>query len=78
MRLDIFYLFESSVNSEYSKTELNLTNEQAKFESSVNSEYSKTLLKRQAVAKEFESSVNSEYSKTLYLFFTLGTGLRVV
>ena len=37
-------LFESSVNSEYSKTELIPPAKPAKFESSVNSEYSKTVL----------------------------------
>ena len=34
--------FESSVNSEYSKTPLKLNNHETEFESSVNSEYSKT------------------------------------
>ena len=35
-------MFESSVNSEYSKTSLSITVHLIMFESSVNSEYSKT------------------------------------
>ena len=37
-------MFESSVNSEYSKTFSQEANQECEFESSVNSEYSKTAL----------------------------------
>ena len=56
--------FESSVNSEYSKTTDPDEETCVQFESSVNSEYSKTAKPQRAVRIEFESSVNSEYSKT--------------
>ena len=39
------FAFESSVNSEYSKTAGQVTNKELMFESSVNSEYSKTVKK---------------------------------
>ena len=57
-------MFESSVNSEYSKTNNHETDRPPGFESSVNSEYSKTEMQRQVLKAMFESSVNSEYSKT--------------
>ena len=56
--------FESSVNSEYSKTVYGQTDTTGTFESSVNSEYSKTLNFYKSPFLQFESSVNSEYSKT--------------
>ena len=57
--------FESSVNSEYSKTEPYVLSCNQRFESSVNSEYSKTGKPVHISRLLFESSVNSEYSKTL-------------
>ena len=58
------YEFESSVNSEYSKTGRSAACVDASFESSVNSEYSKTQGGYDSKHLWFESSVNSEYSKT--------------
>ena len=58
--------FESSVNSEYSKTPASVRRYRLKFESSVNSEYSKTEVLNARRTLEFESSVNSEYSKTAF------------
>ena|GEM_PF-4868117 len=57
-------MFESSVNSEYSKTLADSEKEVLEFESSVNSEYSKTREIEREQYVTFESSVNSEYSKT--------------
>ncbi len=51
--------FESSVNSEYSKTLREQLAEAKKFESSVNSEYSKTVQALCDAIDVFESSVNS-------------------
>ena len=56
--------FESSVNSEYSKTQSARRQCYFQFESSVNSEYSKTTKWKWGRILRFESSVNSEYSKT--------------
>ena len=52
--------FESSVNSEYSKTCRKCAEMSNEFESSVNSEYSKTTFDITNVKKRFESSVNSD------------------
>ena len=70
--------FESSVNSEYSKTRSRSYGQRAMFESSVNSEYSKTYIYAFLFHYLFESSVNSEYSKTPRKLNSYGTGLRVV
>ena len=52
--------FESSVNSEYSKTKSFQRGVNTLFESSVNSEYSKTKLAILSLLVLFESSVNSD------------------
>ena len=53
-------MFESSVNSEYSKTPSYYDRLYDMFESSVNSEYSKTFSSKQYIRFLFESSVNSD------------------
>ena len=70
--------FESSVNSEYSKTQTKKYEQEIEFESSVNSEYSKTPIRIPIFANMFESSVNSEYSKTLAALQMQSSRLRVV
>ena len=70
--------FESSVNSEYSKTGYIMDVQKAVFESSVNSEYSKTREACMYNKKLFESSVNSEYSKTVRDEQEVLPSLRVV
>ena len=72
------FLFESSVNSEYSKTKYDADLVEVEFESSVNSEYSKTKEPTLNAATLFESSVNSEYSKTDSLYNSIVYCLRVV
>ena len=57
-------VFESSVNSEDSKTHRENLKTCCWFESSVNSEDSKTLCGYGRPSHTFESSVNSEDSKT--------------
>ena len=60
MTTSLFRSFESSVNSEYSKTLPAQPAGTKRFESSVNSEYSKTTFDITNVKKRFESSVNSD------------------
>ena len=70
--------FESSVNSEYSKTPSYKRSSARRFESSVNSEYSKTTVTTCSNCARFESSVNSEYSKTKKIIADRADCLRVV
>ena len=70
--------FESSVDSEGSKTAVHAVVVALPFESSVDSEGSKTDTKSGMDASQFESSVDSEGSKTGDSIHPFCCGLRAV
>ena len=76
--LHINELFESSVNSDRSQTNVEEQTARARFESSVNSDRSQTILRHKNNAGTFESSVNSDRSQTSSNSFQYTSSLRVV